>query len=197
MLKKRYLILFLTAAVAGALLFGWGYHHGAASVEIRDSVIVRYRPGRVVRDTIREPYPVIVREPPDTICIPADTAAILADYLRERAYPLDFSTDSTGRFLVMATVGRNRLLSAEATIEPLIREVIDYRTVIRDVRQGPRWRIDFDAGVNLRNQWAGVSATRNFGWFSLSGTAGYDPFRREPVLEIRGKVSIWQSFTKK
>lgn len=44
MLKKRYLILFLTAAVAGALLFGWGYHHGATSVEIRDSVIVRYRP---------------------------------------------------------------------------------------------------------------------------------------------------------
>ena len=102
MLKKRYLILFLTAAVAGALLFGWGYHHGATSVEIRDSVIVRYRPGRVVRDTIREPYPVIVREPPDTICIPADTAAILADYLRERDYPLDFSTDSTGRFLVTA-----------------------------------------------------------------------------------------------
>lgn len=197
MLKKRYLILFLTAAVAGALLFGWGYHHGATSVEIRDSVIVRYRPGRVVRDTIREPYPVIVREPPDTICIPADTAAILADYLRERDYPLDFSTDSTGRFLVTATVGRNRLLSAEATIEPLIREVIDYRTVIRDVRQVPRWRIDLDAGVNLRNQWAGVSATRNFGWFSLSGTAGYDPFRREPVLEIRGKVAIWQSFTKK
>lgn len=115
-----------------------------------------------------------MREPPDTICIPADTAAILADYLRERDYPLDFSTDSTGRFLVTATVGRNRLLSAEATIEPLIREVIDYRTVIRDVRQVPRWRIDLDAGVNLRNHGPGLR-NRNFGWFSLSGTPGYDP----------------------
>ena len=189
------LILYLLAALATAgTLFGWGYRRGAASVEIRDSVIVRYRPGRVIHDTIRDPYPVIVREPPDTIRIPVDTAAILADYLRERDYPLDFSTDSTGRFLVTATVGQNRLLSADATIEPLIREVIDYRTVIRNVPQVPRWRIGIEAGANLRNQWAGVSVTRNFGRLSLSGTAGYDPYRREILVEGRVNVALFRTY---
>lgn len=194
---KRYLLLFLITAIAGALLFGWGYRRGVASVEVRDSLAVQLRPLPPLKITIREPWPIIVREPPDTIRIPPDTAAILADYFRERDYPLDFSTDSTGRFLVTATVGRNRLLSAEATIEPLIREVIDYRTVIRNVSQIPRWRIGIEAGTNLRNQWAGAFVTRNFGRFSLTGTAGYDPFRREPILEIRGNVSIWQTCTKK
>lgn len=194
---KRYLILFLITAIAGALLFGWGYRRGVASVEVRDSLAVQLRPLPPLKITIREPWPIIVREPPDTIRIPADTAAILADYFRERDYPLDFSTDSTGRFLVTATVGRNRLLSAEATIEPLIREVIDYRTVIRNVSQIPRWRIGIEAGTNLRNQWAGAFVTRNFGRISLTSTAGYDPFRREPILEIRGNVSIWQTYTKK
>ena len=193
---KRLILYLLAALTTAGTLFGWGYRRGAASVEIRDSVIVRYRPGRVIHDTIRDPYPVIVREPPDTIRIPVDTAAILADYLRERDYPLDFSTDSTGRFLVTATVGQNRLLSADATIEPLIREVIDYRTVIRNVPQVPRWRIGIEAGANLRNQWAGVSVTRNFGRLSLSGTAGYDPYRREILVEGRVNVALFRTYHK-
>lgn len=35
---KRLIIYLLSAFVAGALLFGWGYHLGAASVEIRSEV---------------------------------------------------------------------------------------------------------------------------------------------------------------
>lgn len=55
--------------------------------------------------------------------IPADTATIVADYLKRREYELDFSTDSTGIFKVQAVVYCNRLASASATIQPLQREI--------------------------------------------------------------------------
>ena len=73
----------LAALVAGALLFGWGYRRGAASVTVRDSVSVQLKPMPPVTVTIREPWPVAVHEPADTVwqTIPADTGAIIADYL--------------------------------------------------------------------------------------------------------------------
>lgn len=188
------LILYLLAVVAfGTLLFGWGYRRGAGSVIVRDSVAVVFKTLPPIRCTIREPWPITVREPADTVwqTLTADTAAILADYLRERDYRLDFSTDSTGRFIVDATVGRNRMLTATSTIEPLFREVTRTQTVIQQVR--PRWEIGVDAAANLRNQWAGLTITRNFGPVSLSGTAGYDPFRQEPVVEIRGRIPIFRT----
>lgn len=77
-----------------------------------------------VRDTI------IVREE-KRIPIPADTAAIIADYQKQREYDLDFSTDTTGTFKVRAFVSHNRLASASATIAPLQREVL---TTTREVR---------------------------------------------------------------
>lgn len=190
---KRLILYLLVAVIAGGALFGWGYRRGMESVKVRDSVIVQYRTGPVVRDTIRVPTPLVVREPADTVwqTLPADTLAILADYLREREYRLDFSTDTTGLFLVDATVGRNQLLTATATIEPLLREITRTQTVTQRIR--PRWEIGVDVAANLRNQWAGLTVTRNFGPVSLTGTAGYDPFRREPVLELRGRVPIFQT----
>lgn len=188
------LILYLLAVIAvGAMLFGWGYRRGADSVIVRDSVAIVFKTMPPIRCTTREPWPITIREPADTVwqTLPADTAAILADYLRERDYRLDFSTDSTGRFIVDATVGRNRMLTATSTIEPLFREVTRTQTVIQWVR--PRWEIGIDAAANLRNQWAGLTITRNFGPVSLSGTAGYDPFRREPVLELRGRIPIFRT----
>lgn len=63
--------------------------------------------------------------------IQADTASIIADYIQQRDYDLDFSTDTTGTFKVRAVVSHNRLASASATIAPLQREVL---TTIREVR---------------------------------------------------------------
>lgn len=60
------------------------------------------------------------------------------------------------------------------------------------VRERPAWDIGIEVGADLRDRWAGIYATRNFGRVSLSAGAGYDPFRQEPRLELRGKVSIWQ-----
>ena len=72
-------------------------------------------------DTIRE-----------EVCIPADTAGIIADYFKRREYELDFSTDSTGIYKVQAVVYCNRLESASATITPLQREIV---TTIKEVRK--------------------------------------------------------------
>ena len=63
-------------------------------------------------DTVRE-----------TVFVPADTAAIISDYLQRREYDLDFSTDTTGVFKVQAAVEANKLVEASATIIPLQREV--------------------------------------------------------------------------
>lgn len=60
------------------------------------------------------------------------------------------------------------------------------------VREPPRWDIGIEVGTDLRNRWSGAYVTRNLGRVSLSAGAGYDPFRREPRFEVRGKVSIWQ-----
>lgn len=72
-------------------------------------------------DTIRE-----------EVRIPADTAGIVADYIKRREYELDFSTDSTGIYKVQAVIYCNRLESASATIAPLQREIV---TTIKEVRK--------------------------------------------------------------
>ncbi|WP_418981684.1 hypothetical protein [Alistipes sp.] len=195
---KRPILSLLAAVVAGGALFGWGYRRGAASVEVRDSVVVRWLSGPVVHDTIREPSAVLVREPADTVwrTLPADTAAILADYLRERDYRLDFSTDSTGRFLVDATVGRNRLLSAAATVEPLLREVTTRHTVIRTVVQPPRWEIGPAVGAwtdPVRDGvWVGGYARRSFGRVNVSAAAGYDARSAGFCAQVQAGVAVWR-----
>jgi hypothetical protein len=72
-------------------------------------------------DTIRE-----------EVRIPADTAGIVADYIKRREYELDFSTDSTGIYKVQAVIYCNRLESASATITPLQRDIV---TTIKEVRK--------------------------------------------------------------
>lgn len=74
------------------------------------------------RDTVKIPVPqVIVRD--TTIYLPGeiDTAALLADYLARKEYPLDFSNDSIGEFRVDITVQRNTLTEAVSHVKPLIR----------------------------------------------------------------------------
>lgn len=86
-------------------------------------------------DTVRE-----------VVSIPADTAGIIADYLKRRVYDLDYSTDSTGIFKVQAVVCCNRLESASATIAPLQREVL---TTVREVR---KFRPFVSCGVAIGNK---------------------------------------------
>ena len=192
---KRLLAYLLGAMAIGSLLFGWGYRRGAASVVVRDSIVTRWRPWPyIVHDTIREPYPVAVREPADTVWryMRVDTGAIIADYLRERDYRLDFSTDSTGTFLVDATVGENRLLQASSVVRPKFREVTQLRTITETVIRPPRWEIGLSAGVDPYSQWGGVYGRYTKGRWSGEVVVGYDPIREKQYIGGEINWALWK-----
>jgi hypothetical protein len=94
----------------------------------------------IVHDTVR------LREVVE-VTLPADTASIIADYLKRRAYYLDFSNDTIGIFKVDAVVEANRLTSATATIQPLQREV--ERTVVKVRKFRPFVSGGFAIGDNV------------------------------------------------
>lgn len=145
---KRLILYLLSALIAGAMLFGWGYRQGAASVVVRDSVSVQLKPLPPITVTIREPWPVAVHEPADTVweAIPVDTGAIIADYLRTRDYHFDFSSDSTGQFIVDASVSRNRLMEITPTIVPIVREVERVHTISQTVTKRNRFAVTAGIG---------------------------------------------------
>lgn len=135
----RNIILLLATLL---LCFGLGWWLGSRQVEeiVREEVRYVERPATTIE--YKKPEPINVRridlprlQYTDTIReevrIPADTASIIADYIKQRDYELDFSTDTTGTFKVRAVVSHNRLASASATISPLQREVL---TTTREVR---------------------------------------------------------------
>lgn len=148
-----------------ALLLGFGVGWWLGSRKTTTEVVreeVRYveRPATRIDFELPAPQKVGTIELPrlqytDTIReevrIPADTAGIIADYIKRREYELDFSTDSTGIYKVQAVVYCNRLESASATIAPLQREVV---TTIKEVRKfrpyiGGGVAIGANAGASL------------------------------------------------
>lgn len=183
-----------------ALLFLAGHEAGRRGAEpqtvVRDSIVVRWLPGPVVRDTVREPYPVVVREPADTVLRyrDIDTAALLADYLRERRYELDFSSDSTGVFRVDATVRENRIAEAAAVVQPVIRTQEVYRTIVD--RRPYAWEVGAAAGVCYTDGrgscWVGAEARRTFGRIGVQAVAAWDPRNREPFVQASVDVNLWR-----
>lgn len=136
----RNIILLLATLL---LCFALGWWLGSRQVEeiVREEVRYVERPATTIEYKKPEPIKVVRIDLPrlqytDTIReevrIPADTASIIADYIKQRDYELDFSTDTTGTFKVRAVVSHNRLASASATISPLQREVL---TTTREVRK--------------------------------------------------------------
>ena len=162
---RRLLAYLLAVLIVGSLFFGWGYRRGAASVEMRDSTVTRWVPWPVpVYDTIRESYPVAVREPADTVW----------------KYRLDFSADSTGTFLVDATVGENRLLRASAVVKPVFREITV--TKLHTEVRPPRWEMGLALGIDPYNQWAGIYGRYTRGRWSGEVIVGYDPIREKQYV---------------
>lgn len=147
----RNIILLLATLL---LCFGLGWWLGSRQVEeiVREEVRYVERPATTIEYTMPTPIKVGRIDLPrlqyiDTIRlvehIPADTASIVADYLKRREYALDFSNDTLGVFKVDAVVEANRLTSAMATIQPLQREVL---TEVREVRA---FRPYIGAGVGI------------------------------------------------
>lgn len=195
---KRVFTYILIALAAGALIFGWGYRRGVNSLEVRDSVHVMIKRLPPLTYTVRDPWPVAVHEPADTIWVerPADTAAIVADYMRARDYHFDFSTDTTGRFEVDATVHQNRIASITPTIQPIVREITQTRTITQTRR--PRWEVGPSAGAWVAKDsegiWVGATASRYFGWINVSASAGYDTSNNCAYGQLSATIPIWKNY---
>ena len=139
----------------------WGWFIGSQQeTQIIENVRYVERPAtKIDTDLFPEPikvekidfpklqYTDTVRE---VVLIPADTAGIVADYLKRREYNLDFSTDTTGIYKVQAVISCNRLESASATIQPLQRDVEN--TIVKV----PKFRPFMSCGVTIGDK-VGVS----------------------------------------
>ena len=137
---KTFTYIISAIVLLGAIFaLGWWLGSSRKEVEVREKVRfvelppitkvvekpIPIREEVIVRDTIREKVAVVM---------PADTASIVADYLKRRTYHLDFSSDTTGIYKVRAVVEANKLTHASATIQPLQREVENTVVKVRKFR---------------------------------------------------------------
>lgn len=106
---KHFILLFIALLAVGLVQYG----HVTAPEKV---VTVYDTTLKVIRDTVRPPQKVIhvpyrvLRDTfwVDTVKIPADTAAILADYFAKRVYADTLLNDSTALIAVSDTVQFNR-----------------------------------------------------------------------------------------
>lgn len=150
--------IWLFIAFAIGIFGGWWLGSRGGEKVVREEV--RYVERESVNITIDLPKPIKIKPislplyiyRTDTIreeiIIPADTASIVADYLKKREYDLDFSTDSTGVFKVRAVVYCNRLASASATITPYQREVAN--TLVKTRKFSPF----IGGGIGIGSKWS-------------------------------------------
>lgn len=157
--------IYIAISFALGIAFGWWLGSLKEPIEIvREEV--RYVELPPITKVIEKPVPIretiyvrdTVREKVEVV-IPADTASIVADYRKRREYQLDFSSDTTGIFKVDAIVDANRLASASATIQPILREVQITTREVRlfrpyiggDVAFGTKSGVSLEVGALLKD----------------------------------------------
>lgn len=128
---RNYLI-----GAAALVLFFLGFFLGRSSSKEVEKIVTKTNWKKSVYLTEKKiPYPVpyaivdTVWNDADTIIQPVDSANILADYEKTRKYKLDFSTDSTGVFIVDAVVNKNKLKMANSKVIPIVKSVYETKTV--------------------------------------------------------------------
>lgn len=130
--------------------------------------------GFVLRDTVRVCDTVSIVERVDSL-------GIVSDWMLERGYRLDYSSDSLGVFVVDLVVRGNRLVSDSAVVRPRVMYVSEERVVERrgvrpwvmvgwDGGSFVRGSFGFDLGPRLR---AGVSGYSVDGVSRWSFDLGY------------------------
>lgn len=163
---KRLIIHLLTSFVAGALLFGWGYHRGAASVEIRSEVRI---------DTVfyERPQPVnfsdrlVTVNVPKLLFAPADTVVRVVEAVN--------STDSVQMEIPVRTLEyRDSTYYARVsgpvigTLAPRLEWIETYnRTITRTVTKRSRFAVTAGVGV------------------------GYTPKGLQPTIGVQAGVVLW------
>lgn len=167
-MKKEYKHILIAVTVALLLGLGLGWWIGsrqkfeeretkryveqpATTITIKDPAPIKTEP--IKNPSLPEPiHDTIIIHDEVRVAIPADTASIIADYLKRREYNLDFSSDTTGTFRVNAIVEANHLTTATATIAPL-QKVIE-RVIYA---APPKFRPTVGAGIVVSNK-VGVTA---------------------------------------
>lgn len=129
---KTVIVLLLVSFTLGTVL---GRLTSETKSVVETKEIVKYTPSStIIRDTIFKdklvPYETFIT---DTVykylTQDIDTAAVVYDYFLSRKYSLDFSNDTIGTFKVDAEVNQNKLVSASSFIQPIIKTVIQEKTV--------------------------------------------------------------------
>lgn len=145
--------MIILATIAMVLFFFLGRLSVNDKTVVETKEVVKYEPSAfVIRDTVTKdrliPVETFVR---DTVykylSQNVDTSAIIHDYFLSRKYELDFSSDSTGVFLVNAEVNQNKLISANSQIQPVIKTV--YRESTNTTYKVPAVQFYGTIGTNL------------------------------------------------
>lgn len=196
---KRLTLYLLAAVIAGAVLFGWGYRRGAASVEVSELV-------RTVPVYYEKPQPVRVTHTSATVRVPALLFAP-ADTIRESVIVRDEDGDLQMRVAIERQEYGGRDTSFYAVVSgPVIgglRPSLDrlelylterLRTVT--VREPYRWEVGPAAGVWYApagcGTWLGGYVRRSFGRVSLSAAAGYDLNDGGAFGQVQAAVAVWR-----
>lgn len=205
---KRLILYLVAALAASALLFGWGYRQGAASVEVVETlrtVPVYYEkpePVRVSHATASVRVPLLLFAPADTVrrtvVVPVgqhgfgcedtpDSVELRFDIERQ-----EYGGRDTTFFAVVSgpAVGGlgPRLDKLELYATERIRTVTGHKPYRWEI--GPAagaWRSPAGSGL-----WIGGQARRSFGSLSLTAAAGYDPYNMGAFGQIQAEVSLWR-----
>lgn len=163
---KRLIIYLLSAFVAGALIFGWGYRRGAASVEIRAEVRI---------DTVfyKQPQPVnfsdrlVQVNVPKLLFAPADTVVRVVEAVN--------GADSVQMEVPVRTVEYRDSTYYARVVGPVIGDLaprLDWietynRTITRTVTKRNRFAVTAGAGM------------------------GYTPQGFQPTVGVQVGVVLW------
>lgn len=126
MSTKLKIIVICTIFVLGMFLgYLLGKSYSSENKVVNQKETIKYVPSPYeVKDTIRElmPYKTV-----DTVFllknVEIDTPKILHDYYITRKYQLDFSSDTTGTFIIDAEINENKLVNAASTIKPFVKTI--------------------------------------------------------------------------
>lgn len=195
---KRLIPYLLAALAAGALLFGWGYRRGAASVKVVESVRtvpVYYQkpePVRVTHTVRNVVHPIFLFAPADTIREkpfnqPVDSVELNVDIEWQ-----EYGGRDTTFFAVVSGPALGGLRPQLERLELYTTERI--RTSV--LRKPYRWEIGPAAGAWYApaqgGVWLGGYARRSFGRFTLSAAAGYDLHGNGPFGQVQTAVAVWR-----
>lgn len=165
---KRLILYLLTALIAGAMLFGWGYQRGASSVEVRTSFRIdtvfyeKPQPYRMSEASASVNIPRVLFAPRDTVY---KTVAVSND-ADSIEIPVTIEHKEYGDSTYRAQVSGPRV----GPLGPALDWIETYnRTTIRQQTDTERNRFAVTAGVGV----------------------GYTPHGLQPMVGVQVGVVLW------